>query len=100
MSQMLIANRLQDGLTVFLTRDGSWVETIQAGWLIEDSADCARALRQGKAAEIHNAIIGPELIDVEEQEGRRTPVSMREAIRASGPTVQAGNHGAANVPVR
>lgn len=100
MSQMLIANRLHDGLTVFLASDGSWVETIDGGWLIEDKADRVCALRRGKAAENANAIIGPELIEVEEQEGRRAPVSIREAIRASGPTVQAGNHGATHVPVR
>lgn len=97
---MLIANRLQDGLIVFLAVDGQWVESIHEGWLIEDQPDHARALRRGKTAEISNIVIGPELIEVTERQGRRMPVSMRDAIRASGPTVQAGNHGAAHVPLR
>ena len=90
MSHMLIANRLHDGLIVFLTSDGLWVESIDDGWLAKDDADRARAQRLGKLAENANQVIGPELIEVTEQQGNRMPVSFREAIRAAGPTVQTG----------
>ena len=90
MSHMLIANRLHDGLIVFLTSDGSWVESIEDGWLAKDAADRARALRLSKLAEHANQVIGPELIEVTEQQGARIPVAIREAIRAAGPTVQTG----------
>ena len=37
MAQMLIANRLGDGLVVFRAADGGWVESINAGQVIEDA---------------------------------------------------------------
>ncbi len=89
MSHMLIANRLHDGLVVFLAADGSWVESIANGWLAEDDADRTRALQRGKEAQYANQVIGPDLIEVTEHQGIRMPVSIREAIRAAGPTVQA-----------
>ena len=90
MSHMLIANRLHDGLVVFLASDGSWVESIANGWLTEDESDRNRAIQRGQKAQYANHVIGPDLIEVVEQQGIRMPVSIREAIRASGPTVQTG----------
>jgi hypothetical protein len=87
---MLIANRLHDGLVVFLAPDGSWVESIANGWLAEDESDRTRAIRHGKKAQFANHVIGPDLIEVVENHGIRLPVSIREAIRATGPTVQTG----------
>lgn len=87
---MVIANRLNDGLVVFLAADGSWVESIATGWLTEDDPDSARALQRGKDAQYINKVIDPNLIEVTEQQGIRKPVSIREAIRANGPTVQTG----------
>jgi hypothetical protein len=100
MSQMIIANRLHDGLIVFLAADGVWVESIQEGWLIEGDPDRSGALRIGELAQRSNQVVGPDLIEVTERNGTRMPVSVREAIRASGPTVQTGAHGAVHVPVR
>jgi hypothetical protein len=88
---MLIANRLHDGLVVFLAADGSWVESITNGWLTRDESERSRALQQGKEAQYGNQVIGPDLIEVVEQQGIRMPVSIRESIRATGPTVQTGN---------
>jgi len=90
MSHMLIANRLYDGLVVFLAPDGSWVESIANGWLAKDESDRTRALQHGKEAQYANQVIGPDLIEVTEHQGIRMPVSIREAIRSAGPTVQTG----------
>jgi hypothetical protein len=92
MSHMLIANRLNDGLVVFLAPDGSWVESIDKGWLAEDESDCKNALQRGNQAQYANHVIGPDLIEVAENHGIRVPVSIREAIRAAGPTVQTGGN--------
>lgn len=88
---MLIANRLHDGLVVFLAADGAWVESITNGWLTRDESDRSRALQRGKEAQYANQVIGADLIEVVEQQGIRMPVSIREAIRATGPTVQTGD---------
>jgi hypothetical protein len=90
MAKMLIANRLADGLVVFRAEDGTWVESITAGQLINDDAAAARLLEAGLADERHNKIIDPCLIDVSAADGNRIPDVYREAIRANGPTIEAG----------
>lgn len=87
MPQMLIANRLGDGLVVFRAPDGSWVESIEDGALVEDAA-ADDLLAAGRIDEQHNLIIDPNLIAVGMHAGRRRPEQIREAIRAAGPTIE------------
>ncbi len=93
MSQMIIANRLVDGLVVFMTAAGSWAESIADGVLIPDEApdgdESERLLEVGKDGERDCLVIDACLIEVEERNGVRTPTSYREEIRARGPSIQA-----------
>jgi len=89
MAQMLIANRLGDGLVVFRTQDGDWDESIAAGALVDDETAAQELLRRGLVDEQANLVIDPNLISVTEREGLRTPDVIREAIRAAGPTIEA-----------
>jgi hypothetical protein len=86
--QMLIANRLRDGLTVFLAADGGWVAAIADGAVARDAAQAASLLQQGEAAARQNVVVGPYLIAIGEEDGDRRPLEWREAIRAFGPTVE------------
>ena len=86
---MIIANRLTDGLVVFMTADGSWVESIADGILIPDETEAERLLEVGKDAERNCQVIDACLIEVEERANVRTPTSYREEIRARGPSIQA-----------
>ena len=90
MAKMLIANRLADGLVVFRAGDGTWVESIAAGQLINDDAAAARLHEAGLADERDNKIIDPCLIAVSATGGNRSPDVYREAIRANGPTIDVG----------
>jgi hypothetical protein len=87
MSQMLIANRLGDGLVVFRAPDGSWVESISDGELVPDEA-ADRLLAAGREDEANNLVIDPNLIAVTPRDGERIPDQIREAIRAAGPTIE------------
>ncbi len=87
MTQMLIANRLRDGLVVFRSADGAWVESIDRGELIEDGLEAQRLLERSRVDERHNLVIDPNLIPVTVRGGVRTPDQIREAIRATGPTI-------------
>ena len=87
MAQMLIANRLGDGLVVFRAADGGWVESINAGQVIEDADEAGRLLEQSLVDERDNKVIDPNLIEVTDEAGSLRPVSIREAIRAAGPTI-------------
>jgi hypothetical protein len=87
MPQVIIANRLNDGLVVFLTPEGSWSVSIDEGLVIDAEADSVERLGAAKADEARCLIVDPTLIDVAVEGGRIKPTAIREAIRAFGPTV-------------
>jgi hypothetical protein len=85
--EMIIANRLIDGLVVFYTDTGGWSVGIADGVVIEDEAEAERMLALAKADEGRCIVVDPNLIDVSVDGGSPRPVAIREAIRAFGPTV-------------
>jgi hypothetical protein len=85
--RMIIANRLTDGLVVFLTGDGGWSVDIADGTVIDDDVEEASLLARAKADETNCLVVDPNLIDVTVDGGSPKPVAIREAIRAFGPTV-------------
>jgi Protein of unknown function (DUF2849) len=88
MPQMIIANRLSDGLVVFLDARGGWARAIDAGVVIDAEEEAGRLLAVAKNHEERCLVVDPTLIDVEVQDGRPRPTAIREAIRAFGPTVR------------
>jgi hypothetical protein len=89
MPQMIVANRLTDGLVVFYTAEGGWAADIEEGLQLESEQAQQRNLGRALADEARCIVIDPYLIDVTESNGRLRPTSIREAIRAFGPTVEA-----------
>ena len=88
MPQMIIANRLRDGATVFLAANHGWEQAIAAGALIDNEADATRLMAVAKQAETQCQVIDPQLIEIEIKDGKPRPTAIREAIRAFGPTVR------------
>ena len=88
MQQMIIANRLSDGVVVFLARGDEWVTSIDAGVVIARSVEADRLLAAAKADEQRCIVIDPNLIEVVVEKGLPRPLAIREAIRAFGPTVR------------
>jgi hypothetical protein len=88
MPQMIIANRLIDGVVVFMAPGGGWDTAIAAGAVIDDGAEAERLLAAAKQDEAHCVIIDPNLIEVAVEDGGPRPTAIREAIRAFGPTVR------------
>lgn len=84
--QMIIANRLTDGLVVFYTDGGGWSVDIAEGIVITEEADEDRLFKAAKSDEDNCIVIDPNLIDVAIDDGSPRPVAIREAIRAFGPT--------------
>lgn len=81
------ANRLHDGLVVFLTREGTWSRNLNAARVAHSNAD-ADALERTAAASAHaNIVVDPYLIAVQVAPGGPVPLAHRERLRASGPTV-------------
>ena len=86
--QMILANRLTDGRVVFLAADGRWVDDIAAGALTTEATTAQRLLAEARRAEDQSTVIEPYLIGIRTVAGARQPVSFREGIRATGPTVR------------
>jgi uncharacterized protein DUF2849 len=84
---VLTANRLQDGIVVYLAADGRWVEKIE-GAAVARSADEVRALQeQGARDSAANLVVEPYLAEVAEAGDRRVPSRMRERVRVEGPSI-------------
>jgi hypothetical protein len=88
MPQMIIANRLRDGLVVFLGAEDRWETAIGAGALIDTDDEAARLLAVARHHELDGLVVDPQPIEVVVEEGKRRPTAIREAIRAFGPTVR------------
>ena len=80
------ANRLGDGTVVYLTDDGRW-STRVGDCLVSEAADGERMMDRAAEAEPAQHVVGAYLIDVEVADGAVHPLTLREAIRAKGPTV-------------
>lgn len=83
---VITANRLLDGLVVFLREDGGWDASIGAARLAADAAALGAALEAGGQGEAANIVTGVYAVEVERIGGDIAPVRLRERIRAYGPT--------------
>lgn len=84
--QMIVASRLADGRVVFLAEESRWVESIQDGLIAESEAATADLLDLAHRAVHACEVVDPYAIDVTVEAGVRRPASLREAIRAFGPS--------------
>jgi len=88
MQEMITANRLADGLVVFLDADGRWSEDFHRGAVLSDAAAKADAVARAQASAAANEVVEPYPIELELRAGHLAPKALREWIRASGPTVR------------
>lgn len=86
--QLVTANRLRDGIAVFLTRSGLWSEIIDDAALALEPQAAAALEARAKDDEKATLITGAYLIDAERLEGHVRAAHIRERMRALGPTVR------------
>jgi hypothetical protein len=86
--QLITANRLRDGIAVFMTRSGDWSEVIDDAVLALEPQAAAALEARAKADEKKTVVTGSYLIDAERLEGRVRATHIRERMRALGPTVR------------
>jgi hypothetical protein len=84
---MVTANRLIDGLVVYLGQDGTWSERIDDGQIADTEDAAAELLAGAERAVGQRKVVAPYLIAVSVEEGRVRPCQYRETIRAQGPSV-------------
>ena len=83
--QVFTANRLSDGVVVFLSGEERWLEAPDATGVIDASAMETKMIAVAEAAAVA-IVIDPYLITVTDENGEIRPVSLRERIRAYGPS--------------
>ena len=88
--QIVTANRLRDGRVVYLAEGETWTEQVTAAVVAEDQAAADTLLGIAARAVAHQEVVEPYLIAVDERGGQVAPIRYREAIRATGPSVDAG----------
>jgi hypothetical protein len=90
MLNVVSANRLKDGIVVYLAPQGGWVEQLDAAAVFASEAECDAGLEKARAAVGANLVVDPFAVPVVEEAGLRRAVSLRDAIRALGPTIEYG----------
>ncbi len=86
--QLVTANRLRDGIAVFLTRAGDWSESIDDAALALEPEAAAALEARAKDDEKKTIVTGSYLVDAERLNGRVRASHIRERMRALGPTVR------------
>jgi sulfite reductase (NADPH) hemoprotein beta-component len=89
--QLVTGNRLRDGVPIYFVGNGQWSPSIDAAQLVEDAqADALLAVSQEGAPPL--PAVGSVLIEAVRENGHIKPISLRERIRAEGPTTGPMTH--------
>ena len=93
--KVLTANRLGDGIAVWLDANGQWITSLQDAFVARHEEAEASLEAIGKRDFAANKVVDVNLVDVNEEAGILKPLRLRERIRAEGPSVE---YGVAAVP--
>jgi hypothetical protein len=86
---VLTANRLADGLAVFLTADGTWVESVAGAALARTPEEAEALTAAGVRDSARNLVVEPYLAEVAETGTGLLPQRVRERVRVEGPSILA-----------
>ena len=87
MPQIISANRLIDGIVVYAGRDGAWADALGAAKIFTSKAEAEAALLLAQNDVKRNLVVDPCLVEVTEEARGVRAVTLRESIRARGPTI-------------
>lgn len=89
MLKIISANALTDGLVVYFVTAGCWTHEIAQARTFASDAELEAGMGLAKADEKRNLIVDSTAVEVTPAAGGKSleAVSLRNAIRAKGPTV-------------
>jgi hypothetical protein len=87
--KIVTANRLTDGEVVYLAPGGNWSNSLSDARLLSDGSDQERHFRLAEQDVTRRLVVGPYLMNVVHDRAGIRPLSQREHIRATGPSVRA-----------
>lgn len=85
--KVLTANRLSDGISVWLDAGGQWTERLQDALVARHPEAVAALEAIGKRDFAENKVLELAVVDVHEVNGEIRPLRLRERIRAAGPSI-------------
>jgi len=83
MPNVITANRLTDGIVVYLAPDGGWVEELARARLADTEEETKRLEAKAAKAVAERKVVAVYPMDVAVQDGMPVALSVRERIRAS-----------------
>ena len=86
--QVLTANLLVGGDVVYWCEDETWVQELKDAYVFDTDVKIESALASAEAAVEARKILDPYLFSVSVDDGTIHASSVREQIRAAGPTVR------------
>jgi hypothetical protein len=88
MPSVISANRLDDGSVVYLAAGKTWVGSLAEAAVFAAGPDEAAGLEAARSAVEGNLVLDPLVVEVSDAPGGRHAKSLRNIIRAEGPTVK------------
>jgi Protein of unknown function (DUF2849) len=85
-TQLVTANRLRDGVPVYRTVAGGWSPAIDEARLVA-AGESEGLLAEAQSGPPPLPVVAPYLIEARRVEGKVRPLTLREVIRAFGPTI-------------
>jgi hypothetical protein len=87
MSTVISSNRLDDGSVAYLDVSGNWTADLAAARVLSSKEEEEAGLAQARLAIDANFIVDPLIVPIKETPEGRRAVTLRDIIRAAGPTV-------------
>jgi hypothetical protein len=87
MPKVISANRLADGIVVYAGRAGSWCARLSQAKIFASKAEVEAGLLVAQNDAKANLVVEPVVVEVTEEASGLRAVTLREEIRARGPTI-------------
>ncbi len=86
--QAITANRLSDGEVVYFTPENNWQTDFQSACVFDGPEAIEAQLASLATQQTELEVVGVYAFEVEKINDAHKPVSVRETIRAAGPTIR------------
>jgi hypothetical protein len=87
MVKVISANRLADGIVVYAGSGGCWFERLSQAKIFASKAEAEAGLLVAQNDAKRNLVVEPVVVEAAEDSGGLRAVTLRDSIRARGPTI-------------
>lgn len=87
---VISANRLSDGVVVYARADGAWSGHLAEAQVFAGKSEAQTALEGAQRDVKRNIILEPAMVEVAQEAKGLRALTLREAIRSEGPTIDYG----------